>query len=135
MRGLSRPPPRRRTRAGTGGEAHPVIHSVIADTTALVGACIGKEPSARVIEACLTGALPPVMGTALLLECRDVLLRAKPFSRTRFDTEERALRLSRVPEPQVPDGASANIPPVTASRTPVVPGKLSGRPARERTAR
>lgn len=66
---------------------------IIVDTNVLVSACIGKGPSSKVIEACLTGDLLPVIGTALFLEYRDVISRSELFSRARFDADERALLL------------------------------------------
>ncbi|MDF1635733.1 putative toxin-antitoxin system toxin component, PIN family [Mycoplana sp. MJR14] len=66
---------------------------VIVDTNVLVSACIGKGPSSKVIEACLTGAVAPVVGTTLFLEYCDVFSRPAPFARARFSADERALLL------------------------------------------
>ena len=60
------------------------------DTDVFVSACLGTGASRRVIEACLTARIQPLMGAALLSEFEDVLSRASLFSRSRLDAAERS---------------------------------------------
>ena len=62
---------------------------VVIDTNVFVGACLGKGPSSLVIEACLRGAVAPLMGAALLSEYEDVLGRATLFKDSRLSPRER----------------------------------------------
>jgi putative PIN family toxin of toxin-antitoxin system len=62
---------------------------IVADTNVLVSACIGRGPASKVIEACLTGRLAPMLSLALFLEYEDVINRTTPFARARFDLHQR----------------------------------------------
>ena len=62
---------------------------IVADTNVFVGACLGKGPSAQVIEACLNGRFVPMMGAALLAEYEDVLGRRELFAGCRLSAAER----------------------------------------------
>lgn len=61
----------------------------VIDTNVFVGACIGWGASSRVIEACITGDIVPVMGEALFLEYEDVSARRALFDLARLDDEAR----------------------------------------------
>lgn len=65
----------------------------VIDTNVLVGACIGRGASSKVVEACLDGRLQPYISESVLLEYRDVLSRAEPFRHARMDFAERAMLL------------------------------------------
>jgi putative PIN family toxin of toxin-antitoxin system len=62
---------------------------IVADTNVLVSACIGQGPASKVIEACLTNRLSPMLSLALYLEYEDVINRTTPFQRARFDLNQR----------------------------------------------
>jgi putative PIN family toxin of toxin-antitoxin system len=62
---------------------------IVADTNVLISACIGQGPASKVIEACLTGRLAPMLSLALYLEYEDVINRTTPFQRARFDVHQR----------------------------------------------
>jgi putative PIN family toxin of toxin-antitoxin system len=62
---------------------------IVADTNVLVSACIGRGPASKVIEACLTGKLTPMLSLALYLEYEDVLNRTPLFLRARLNMLER----------------------------------------------
>jgi putative PIN family toxin of toxin-antitoxin system len=62
---------------------------IVADTNVLVSACIGRGPASKVIEACLTNQLTPMLSLALFLEYEDVINRTPPFQRERFDLHQR----------------------------------------------
>jgi uncharacterized protein len=62
---------------------------IVVDTNVFVGACLGKGPSSRVVEACLSGWFVPLMGAALLAEYEDVLGRAPIFAESRLRATER----------------------------------------------
>lgn len=62
---------------------------IVVDTNVFVGACLGKGPSNRVVEACLQGRFVPLMGAALLAEYEDVLDRAALFEDCRLSGAER----------------------------------------------
>ncbi|MDQ0421035.1 putative PIN family toxin of toxin-antitoxin system [Peteryoungia aggregata LMG 23059] len=62
---------------------------IVADTNVLVSACIGQGPASKVIEACLTGRLAPMLSLALYLEYEDVVNRTTHFQRARFDLHDR----------------------------------------------
>jgi putative PIN family toxin of toxin-antitoxin system len=62
---------------------------IVADTNVLVSACIGRGPASKVIEACLTGHLRPMLSLALYLEYEDVLNRAAPFRLARLNIVQR----------------------------------------------
>lgn len=62
---------------------------IVADTNVLVSACIGQGPASKVIEACLTGRLAPMLSLALFLEYEDVINRTTPFRSARFDLHQR----------------------------------------------
>lgn len=62
---------------------------IVADTNVLVSVCIGRGPASRVIEACLTDRLAPMLSLALYLEYEDVINRTMPFQRARFDLHQR----------------------------------------------
>jgi uncharacterized protein len=62
---------------------------IVADTNVLISACIGQGPASKVIEACLTGRLAPMLSLALFLEYEDVINRTTPFRRARFDLHQR----------------------------------------------
>ena len=62
---------------------------VVIDTNVFVGACLGAGASNEVVALCLRGEILPLMGTALLAECQDVLGREALFERSRLDSAER----------------------------------------------
>lgn len=62
---------------------------IVVDTNVFVGACLGKGPSAGVVQGCLQGQWQPLMGAALLAEYEDVLGRAALFTRSRLAAAER----------------------------------------------
>lgn len=62
---------------------------IVADTNVLVSACIGQGPASKVIEACLSGRLMPMLSLALYLEYEDFLNRAAPFSLARLNIDQR----------------------------------------------
>jgi uncharacterized protein len=62
---------------------------IVADTNVLVSACIGRGPASKVIEACLSGQLTPMLSLALYLEYEDVVNRTAPFLRARLNMFER----------------------------------------------
>ncbi|QEE47653.1 putative toxin-antitoxin system toxin component, PIN family [Rhizobium sp. WL3] len=62
---------------------------IVAVTNVLVSACIGRGPASKVIEACLTDRLSPMLSMALYLEYEDVINRTAPFERARFDINQR----------------------------------------------
>ncbi len=59
------------------------------DTNVFLGACLGKGPSSRLVEACLTQRFQPLMGAALLAEYEDVLGRSSLFAKSRLSPAER----------------------------------------------
>lgn len=62
---------------------------IVADTNVIVSACIGRGPASKVIEACLSGQLTPMLSLALYLEYEDVVNRTAPFLRARLNMFER----------------------------------------------
>jgi uncharacterized protein len=62
---------------------------IVADTNVFVGACLGKGPSAQVVEGCLNGRFITLMGAALLAEYEDVLGRRELFASCRLSAVER----------------------------------------------
>lgn len=62
---------------------------IVVDTNVFVGACIGRGPASRVLEACLTGQAEPLLSASLLFEYRDVIAREDIFHRARLDFESR----------------------------------------------
>ena len=66
---------------------------VVVDTNVFIGACLARGAASQVIEACMTGRLVPVMGSALFLEYEDVLSRRELFAGARLDADERNLLL------------------------------------------
>ncbi len=65
------------------------IRAVI-DTNVFVGACLGQGAAAHVVRACLTGAVQPLMGAALLAEYEDVLARDALMRGSHLSAAERA---------------------------------------------
>lgn len=63
---------------------------IVVDTNVFVGACMGIGASAEVVRLCLTGALVPAMGSALLMEYEDVLSRSQLFANCRLNAAERS---------------------------------------------
>jgi putative PIN family toxin of toxin-antitoxin system len=61
---------------------------IVADTNVLVSACIGRGPASKVIEACLSGQLKPMLSLALYLEYEDVVNREALFRRARLNMVE-----------------------------------------------
>lgn len=66
---------------------------VVIDTNVFVGACIGAGACNAVIRACLTGAVEPVMGAALMAELEDVLSRSDLFANSPLTAAERSTLL------------------------------------------
>jgi len=66
---------------------------IVLDTNVFVGACIGVGSANRVVAACLRGDAVPLMGTTLLREYEDVLLRPGVFRRSRLNAREREVLL------------------------------------------
>ncbi|HWU61557.1 MAG TPA: putative toxin-antitoxin system toxin component, PIN family [Ensifer sp.] len=62
---------------------------IVVDTNVFVGACIGRGPASKVIEACLLGVAEPLLSASLLFEYRDVIARNEIFQRARLDFESR----------------------------------------------
>lgn len=62
---------------------------IVLDTNVFVGACIGVGSANHVVGACLRGDAVPLMGTTLLQEYEDVLLRPGVFRRSRLNEQER----------------------------------------------
>jgi putative PIN family toxin of toxin-antitoxin system len=65
----------------------------VIDTNVFVGACIGAGACNAVIRACLTGAVEPVMGAALMAELEDVLSRSDLFANSPLTAAERSTLL------------------------------------------
>jgi uncharacterized protein len=61
----------------------------VVDTNVFLGACLGKGPSSRLVEACLAQRFQPLMGAALLAEYEDVLARPALFAKSRLSPAER----------------------------------------------
>ncbi|MFN8996578.1 MAG: putative toxin-antitoxin system toxin component, PIN family [Pseudomonadota bacterium] len=62
---------------------------VVIDTNVFVGACLGQGAAAEVLRRCLTGAVQPLMGSALLAEYEDVLARSDLMQSSRLTAAER----------------------------------------------
>jgi uncharacterized protein len=62
---------------------------IVLDTNVLVGACLGRGPSAAVVQGCLTGQFQPLMAAALLAEYEDVFSRRALFAKSRLSASER----------------------------------------------
>lgn len=62
---------------------------IVVDTNVLISACIGGGSASKIIEACLKGKAFPVVGSALLMEYRDVVSRETMFRTARLNLEER----------------------------------------------
>jgi putative PIN family toxin of toxin-antitoxin system len=62
---------------------------VVIDTNVFVGACLGQGAAAEVLRRCLTGAVRPLMGSALLAEYEDVLARSDLMQSSRLTAAER----------------------------------------------
>ena len=62
---------------------------IVADTNVFLGACLGRGPSAAVVEGCLNGRFQPLMAAALLAEYEDVLSRRTLMAKSRLNASER----------------------------------------------
>jgi putative PIN family toxin of toxin-antitoxin system len=63
---------------------------VVIDTNVLAGALLGSEKlNRRVLRACLTGQVKPILGQALFLEYEDVLQRDQLFKNSPLTRTER----------------------------------------------
>lgn len=62
---------------------------IVADTNVLVSACIGRGAASKVVEACLSGQLKPMLSLTLYLEYEDVVNREALFQRARLNMVER----------------------------------------------
>lgn len=71
----------------------PLGMRAVIDTNVFVGACIGAGACNAVIRACLTGAVEPVMGAALMAELEDVLSRSDLFANSPLTAAERSTLL------------------------------------------
>jgi hypothetical protein len=67
----------------------PFAMCAVIDTHVFVGASMGTGACNAVIRACLTGAVLPVMGAALMAEFDDVLGRNTLFSNSPLSAQER----------------------------------------------
>ena len=67
-----------------------VLERAVIDTNVLIGTLLGRSGhNRRVIRACLTGQLQPLIGQALFLECEDVLNRRDLFRKSPLSRTER----------------------------------------------
>lgn len=62
---------------------------IVLDTNVLVGACLGRGPSAAVVQGCLTRRFQPLMAAALMAEYEDVFSRRALFTKSRLSAFER----------------------------------------------
>ncbi|MCL6708382.1 putative toxin-antitoxin system toxin component, PIN family [Pseudomonas sp. R2.Fl] len=62
---------------------------IVVDTNVLVSACIGRGPASKVIEACMTQRIEPLVSPALYLEYEDVVNRDAIFRNGRLNRDER----------------------------------------------
>ncbi len=62
---------------------------IVVDTNVFVGACIGRGPASRVLEACIQERLAPQLSSTLLLEYTDLVGREAIFKNARFNYEQR----------------------------------------------
>jgi putative PIN family toxin of toxin-antitoxin system len=67
-----------------------MLRRAVIDTNVFMGACLGTGAASRVLAACLTGQVQPVVGTALLSEYEDVLAHDSLFARCRLSKDERS---------------------------------------------
>jgi putative PIN family toxin of toxin-antitoxin system len=66
-----------------------MVTRAVIDTNVFVGACLGRGAAWDVVRACLSGAVQPLMGAALLTEYQDVLSRESLLTRSRLNRDER----------------------------------------------
>lgn len=62
---------------------------IVVDTNVFVGACIGRGPASKVIEACLMEQFVPQLSSTLLFEYADLIGREPIFKSARLSYEER----------------------------------------------
>lgn len=62
---------------------------VVLDTNIFIGACLGVGSARKVVTACLSGALQPLMSEALINEMEGVLGRPGVFENSRLSPNER----------------------------------------------
>lgn len=62
---------------------------VVLDTNIFIGACLGVGSARKVVAACLTGELQPLMGDALVNEIEGVMGRTELFENSRLSPSER----------------------------------------------
>lgn len=62
---------------------------VVLDTNIFIGACLGVGSARKVVAACLSGELQPLMGDALVNEIEGVLGRTELFEKSRLSLRER----------------------------------------------
>lgn len=62
---------------------------IVLDTNVFVGACMGTEASAKMVELCIKGKIAPAMGSALQSEYEDVMSRESLFATCRLSRAQR----------------------------------------------